>query len=345
MEQTATPTTPTAQQTLELQQLKGRTMSELLRLAQELQHPGHQRPAQAGADLQDPRGADREERPDLRRGRAGDPARGLRLPALARLQLPAGPGRHLRLALADQALRPAHRRHRLRARCARPRTASATSRCCGSRRSTSRARRWPRRRSSSTTSRRSTRRRSSTSRPRTADIDDAHHRPALARSARASAALIVSPPKAGKTILLQKIANAITENHPEVVLIVLLIDERPEEVTDMERIGQGRGHLLHLRRAGRAPRAGGRDGDREGASAWSSTSATSSSCSTRSRAWRAPTTRWCRTRARSSPAAWTPTRCRSPSASSARRATSRSGGSPHHHRHGADRDRLAAWTR
>jgi transcription termination factor Rho len=48
-------------------------------------------------------------------------------------------------------------------------------------------------------------------------------------------ALVVSPPKTGKTILLQKIANAITANHPEVYLIVLLIDERPEEVTDMER--------------------------------------------------------------------------------------------------------------
>src|SRR5688500_3249931 len=46
--------------------------------------------------------------------------------------------------------------------------------------------------------------------------------------------LIVAPPRAGKTILLQKIANAIRENHPEVVLIVLLIDERPEEVTDMQ---------------------------------------------------------------------------------------------------------------
>ena len=46
--------------------------------------------------------------------------------------------------------------------------------------------------------------------------------------------LIVSPPKAGKTMLLQKIANAIAANHPEVHLIVLLIDERPEEVTDME---------------------------------------------------------------------------------------------------------------
>jgi len=45
--------------------------------------------------------------------------------------------------------------------------------------------------------------------------------------------IIVSPPRAGKTILLQKIANAITENHPEVVIIMLLIDERPEEVTEM----------------------------------------------------------------------------------------------------------------
>ncbi|MEI6874888.1 MAG: Rho termination factor N-terminal domain-containing protein, partial [Spirochaetota bacterium] len=48
-------------------------------------------------------------------------------------------------------------------------------------------------------------------------------------------ALIVSPPRTGKTILMQKIANAITTNQPEVYLIVLLIDERPEEVTDMER--------------------------------------------------------------------------------------------------------------
>lgn len=47
--------------------------------------------------------------------------------------------------------------------------------------------------------------------------------------------LIVSPPRAGKTVILQKIANAITANHPDIILIVLLIDERPEEVTDMER--------------------------------------------------------------------------------------------------------------
>jgi transcription termination factor Rho len=47
--------------------------------------------------------------------------------------------------------------------------------------------------------------------------------------------LIVAPPRAGKTILMQKMANAILENHPEVTLIILLIDERPEEVTDMQQ--------------------------------------------------------------------------------------------------------------
>lgn len=51
--------------------------------------------------------------------------------------------------------------------------------------------------------------------------------------------LIVSPPKAGKTITLQQIANSITTNNPEVHLMVVLVDERPEEVTDMERTVQG----------------------------------------------------------------------------------------------------------
>jgi transcription termination factor Rho len=55
----------------------------------------------------------------------------------------------------------------------------------------------------------------------------------LAPIGKGQRGLIVAPPRAGKTILLQKIANAITENHPEVVLIILLIDERPEEVTDV----------------------------------------------------------------------------------------------------------------
>ena len=51
--------------------------------------------------------------------------------------------------------------------------------------------------------------------------------------------LIVAPPRTGKTVLMQSIANSITANHPEIVLIVLLIDERPEEVTDMQRSVKG----------------------------------------------------------------------------------------------------------
>ena len=51
--------------------------------------------------------------------------------------------------------------------------------------------------------------------------------------------LIVAPPRTGKTMLLQSIANSVSTNHPEVVLIVLLIDERPEEVTDMQRSVKG----------------------------------------------------------------------------------------------------------
>jgi transcription termination factor Rho len=51
--------------------------------------------------------------------------------------------------------------------------------------------------------------------------------------------LIVSPPRTGKTMLLQCVANSITTNHPEITLIVLLIDERPEEVTDMQRTVKG----------------------------------------------------------------------------------------------------------
>ncbi len=52
-------------------------------------------------------------------------------------------------------------------------------------------------------------------------------------------ALIVSPPRAGKTVILQNVAHSITANHPEIYLIVLLIDERPEEVTDMQRSVKG----------------------------------------------------------------------------------------------------------
>ena len=57
----------------------------------------------------------------------------------------------------------------------------------------------------------------------------------LAPTGKGQRGLIVSPPKTGKTVLLQKIANSISRNHPEVKMIMLLIDERPEEVTDMQR--------------------------------------------------------------------------------------------------------------
>src|SRR5713101_1342085 len=117
-------------------------------------------------------------------------------------------------------------------------------------------------------------------------------------------ALIVSPPRTGKTVLLQNIAHSITANHSECYLIVLLIDERPEEVTDMQR-------SVTASSSSKRP------------SAWSSTAVTWSSCWTQSPGSGAPTTPWCRPRARCSPAASTPTPCSGPSASSAPRATSR----------------------
>ena len=87
----------------------------------------------------------------------------------------------------------------------------------------------------------------------------------LAPIGKGQRGLIVAPPRTGKTVLLQKIANADDRESPgRSSLIVLLIDERPEEVTDMQRSRGGRGHQLHVRRAGHAPRAGGGHGDREG---------------------------------------------------------------------------------
>ncbi|MCL6450230.1 MAG: transcription termination factor Rho [Acetobacteraceae bacterium] len=61
----------------------------------------------------------------------------------------------------------------------------------------------------------------------------------IAPIGRGQRGLIVAPPKAGKTVLLKRIANSLTHNYPELILIVLLIDERPEEVTDMQRSVRG----------------------------------------------------------------------------------------------------------
>ena len=133
-------------------------------------------------------------------------------------------------------------------------------------------------------------------------------------------ALIVSPPKAGKTTLLKSLAHSITTNHPEVILMVLLIDERPEEVTDMARSVDGeiiastfdRPAEEHLRVA--ASRSKRR-------SASSKSRRTSCCCSTPSRASRAPQTSSSRPPDARSPAVWTPRRSTSRRNSSARRAT------------------------
>ncbi|AKH43334.1 transcription termination factor Rho [Altererythrobacter atlanticus] len=61
----------------------------------------------------------------------------------------------------------------------------------------------------------------------------------IAPQGKGQRALIVAPPRTGKTVLLQNVAKAITDNHPEVFLLVLLVDERPEEVTDMQRSVNG----------------------------------------------------------------------------------------------------------
>src|SRR6185437_9647692 len=94
--------------------------------------------------------------------------------------------------------------------------------------------------------------------------------------------LIVSPPKAGKTSILQAIANAITTNNPEVHLMVVLVDERPEEVTDMQRSVKGSpprsiGHRPITRWSPSCPSNGPSDSSR-----WA---ATWSCSSTRSPGW------------------------------------------------------------
>ena len=111
-------------------------------------------------------------------------------------------------------------------------------------------------------------------------------------------ALIVSPPRTGKTVLMQNIAHAITANNPEVFLMVLLVDERPEEVDRHAAHGEGRGRELDLRRAGEPPRRRRRDGDREGQAPGRAQARRRDPARIRSPASAAPTTPWCRRRAR-----------------------------------------------
>ena len=85
----------------------------------------------------------------------------------------------------------------------------------------------------------------------------------------------MSPPRTGKTVLLQNIAHAITANHPECYLIVLLIDERPEEVTDMQRSVKGEVVSSTFDEPASRHVAGRRDGDREGQAPGRASAATS----------------------------------------------------------------------
>jgi transcription termination factor Rho len=99
--------------------------------------------------------------------------------------------------------------------------------------------------------------------PTIKDRSPAGHRPGGA-DREGTARLIVAPPRTGKTVLLQNIAHSIDRNHPECYLIVLLIDERPEEVTDMQRSVKGEVVSSTFDEPAVRHVAGGRDGDREG---------------------------------------------------------------------------------
>ena len=111
-------------------------------------------------------------------------------------------------------------------------------------------------------------------------------------------ALIVSPPRTGKTVMLQNIAHALAANHPEVYLIVLLIDERPEEVTDMARSVKGEVISSTFDEPATAPCPDRRDGDREGEAPRRAQARCRDPAWIRSPASRAPTTPSCRPPAR-----------------------------------------------
>ena len=90
-----------------------------------------------------------------------------------------------------------------------------------------------------------------------------HHRRLDGADRQRPRAMINAAPRTGKTVIMQKIANAITANHPEVVLLVLLIDERPEEVTDMQRSCQRRSSFPRPLTNPPSATSGGRDGYRK----------------------------------------------------------------------------------
>ena len=223
--------------TLDLVELKDMSIQKLNQIAKDLGVTGTAGLAQAGADLQDPPDAGRKERPHLLGRRAGMPARRIRIPARARIQLSARPD--------DVYVSPSQiRRFDLR-------TGDTIS---GQIRPPKEGERYfalikvdainfeppeearnkiffdnltplyPDERLKLETTR---------------DNYSGRVMDLLTPIGKGQRGLIVAAPRTGKTMLLQSIANSITANHPEVSLIVLLIDERPEEVTDMQRSVKG----------------------------------------------------------------------------------------------------------
>src|SRR5262249_38550854 len=180
---------------------------------------------------------DRAERVHFFRGRPRSASRRLRVPARARLQLPARSRRHLRLAVADSEIRSADRRHRLRSNPAAQggRAYFALIKVeAVNFEAPEQAREklffenltplYPQDRITLETVQENL----------SARVMDL-----WTPIGKGQRGLIVAPPRTGKTMLLQNIAQSISRNHPEVYLIVLLIDERPEEVTDMQRSVDG----------------------------------------------------------------------------------------------------------
>ena len=219
-------------------ELKEKNITELTKIARTLDLPGASGMRKQDLIFKITPGAERKRRPHFRRGRPRNPARWLRFPPLSRLQLPARPRRHLCFALADPQIRSQNRRLHQRPGVRPPHEGEKYFALVKIEavnfESPDEARNkilfdnltplYPQERLKLETTREN-------ASARVMDL--------LTPLGKGQRGLIVSPPRTGKTMLLQNVANSITANHPEVVLMVLLIDERPEEVTDIRRSVNG----------------------------------------------------------------------------------------------------------
>ena len=162
-------------------------------------------------------------------------------------QLSALPGGHLRFALADSPVRSADRQSDRRPDSSAQRQGTLFRAAQGRSGRSAKIRTRPRTKPISTISRRCSRTSVSFWKPRPDELST-RVLDLVCPIGKGTRGLIVAPPRTGKTVLMQKLANAILKNNPEAYLFILLIDERPEEVTDMERTcKRRRSDQLHLR--------------------------------------------------------------------------------------------------